>query len=138
MLKKITATALGFLSLLGLNLPAQADDTIYPLSIQNYLMQLAVEADFLKVGDTIKHDHFIIEIPTATLVEMADTTCGEFDLGKQHPNVKDKVKTDSTAKLPEAVKNKLGVTGVDKLSDGIVKSAVNAHCSQHKLKLPKV
>jgi hypothetical protein len=101
-------------------------------------MQLAVEGDFLKVGETTKHDHFLIEIPTATLVEMADTTCGQFDLGKVHSNVKDKVKTDSKANLPVATKNKLGETGIDKFADGVVKSAVNAHCSQHKLKLPKV
>lgn len=138
MLKKITVAALGLFSLLGLNLPVQADDTIYPISIQNYLMQLAVEADFLQVGDTTKHDHFIIEIPTTTLVEMADTACGQFELGKVYSNVKDKVKTDSKANLPVETKNKLGETGIDKLANGIVKSAVNAHCSQHKLKLPQV
>ena len=138
MFNKITATALSIVSLLGLNLPAQADDTIYPVSIQNYLMQLAVEADFLRVGNTIEHDHFIIEIPTTTLVEMAGTACGQFNSGKLHLDVKNKIKTDSTVKLPVGVKNKLGATGIDKFANGVVKSAVNAHCSQHKLKLPKI
>lgn len=138
MLKKITVAALGIVSLLGFNLSARADDTIYPVDIQNYLTQLAVEADFLTVGNTIKHDHFIAEIPTATLVEMADAACGQFDLGKVHSDVKNKIKTDSTAKLPNVVKTKLGETGLDKFANGVVKSAVNAHCAQHKVKLPKI
>lgn len=137
-MKNLTLTALSIVSLLALNLPTRADDTIYPVSVQNYLMQLAVEADFLRVGNTIKHDHFIIEIPSATLVEMANTACGQFDLGKLNSDIKTKIKTDSTAKLPGVVKNKLGEVGMDKLAAGVVKSAVNAHCPQHKLKLPSI
>lgn len=138
MLKTLTVTVLSIVSLSAFNLPAGADDTIYPVSIQNYLMQLAVKADFLRVGNTIKHDHFIMEIPSATLVEMADAACGEFTVGKLHSDVKTKIKTDSTAKLPDVVKNKLGETGIDKFADGVITSAVNAHCIQHKLKLPSI
>ncbi|WP_009632806.1 hypothetical protein [Synechocystis sp. PCC 7509] len=137
MFKKIIITTLGIVSLVGINIPVQADDTIYPIDIQNYLMQLAVESDFLQVGDTTKHDHYIIEIPTTTLVEMAYTACDQFNSGNPHVNVKNKIKTDTQAKLPIKTKDKLGVAGVDKFADGVVKSAVNAHCSQHKVKLPK-
>lgn len=135
MIKTRIAAAVSIISLIGIHLPAQADDTIYPESVQNYLIQLAIESDFLRVGDTTKHDHFILDIPSDTLVEMADTACAEFDSGKDHSKVKDRIKARNAVGLPDKVKDKLGEAGADKFADGVVKAAATKHCPKHKSKL---
>lgn len=132
---KIHIAAVSIISLIGINLPVQADDTIYPLPVQNYLAQLAVESDFLRVGDTIKHDHYIINIPTVTLVEMGDATCSQFTLGKLPSDVKGVLKAKSIVELPIVVRSKLGETGVDRFADAVVKSAVSNECPQYTPRL---
>lgn len=136
MLKKLFAAVLGTASVLSLNLPVYADDTIYPLPVQNYLNQLARDSDWRREAGTGKHDHFIAEASTEELVEISDKVCQNFLLGQTFLLLKPIIRTDVLLLFTSDVLDRLGTDGINRFTDVAIKSAVDNRCPQYSIRLP--
>ncbi len=141
MLKRFAATALGVVSALSFNLPVQAQtqtgDWAYPVPFRNYLSQLALESDWIRVAPLgQKHYHFIGTAPLGRLISLANTTCTQMKLARPYATIKAGVETDANKMFPPAVITKLGASGVSRFSDVAIKSAVQNTCPVYSNLLP--
>lgn len=141
MLKRFTAAALGIASTLSLNLPVQAQvqtgDWAYPVPFRNYLSQLAVDSDWIRVAPLgQQHYHFIATAPLGRLVALANTTCTQIGQGKPYATIKTGVEADAKTMFPPDVITKLGASGVSRFSDVAIKSAVQNTCPTYSSSLP--
>lgn len=141
MLKRFAATALGVVSALSFNLPAQAQtqtgDWAYPVPFRNYLSQLALESDWIREAPLgLKHYHFIGTAPLGRLISLANTTCTQMKLAKPYATIKAGVETDANKMFPPVVITKLGASGVSRFSDVAIKSAVQNTCPVYSNLLP--
>lgn len=138
MFKKFIGVLLGTAFVLPFNLPAQADDTDYPLPFQKYLNQLAIESDWLREGPAKKHYHFLSYAPTGRLIALSNTTCKDFKLGKTYNMIKAGVEADSNSMFPANVIDKLGTSGISRFADVAIKSAVMNNCPEFSSNLPQL
>ena len=138
MLKNFFGVVLATASLLSFNLPIHADDTIYPVSVQNYLNQLALESQWIREKGTGKRYHLIASVPTEKLVALSTKVCLNFTSGQPFSVIKPIVKADSLLMLPSNVSVRLSNSGINRFADVAIKSAVNNRCPQFNSTLPLV